>query len=48
MCVMYIFLSGHRIKAARLKADDSTPKEVSNHLVEKDVNKTVETEQLPS
>jgi len=45
---MYIFLSGHRIKAARLKADDSTPKEINNHLVEKELNKTVETEQLPS
>lgn len=45
---MYIFLSGHRIKAARLKADDSTPKEIDNHLAEKDLNKAVETEQLPS
>lgn len=39
---------GHRIKAARLKADDSTPKEIDNHLAEKDLNKAVETEQLPS
>lgn len=45
---MYIFVSGHRIKAARLKADDSTPNEIKNHLAEKDLNKTMETEQLPS
>lgn len=39
---------GHRIKAARLKAADLTPKEINNHFVEKDVNKLlVETEQLP-
>ena len=45
---MYIFVSGHRIKAARLKADDSTPNEIKNHLAEKDLNKTMETEQLRS
>ena len=43
---MHIFVSGHRIKAARLKADDSTPKEIKNHLAEKDLR--METEQLPS
>jgi len=46
--LIYIFLPGHRIKAARLKAADLTPKEINNHFVEKDVNKLlVETEQLP-
>ncbi|KAL9957454.1 hypothetical protein ACROYT_G039090 [Oculina patagonica] len=38
---------GHRIKAARLKKNDAAPKEINN-LVEKDVNETVKTEQLPS
>lgn len=47
ICLILFFFSGHRIKAARLKENDAAPKEINN-LVEKDVNETVKTEQLPS